>query len=86
MDSRWFDGVANVGVRPTVGDALDRVLEVHIFDFSVDLYGRELEVKFERFLRPEKRFSSIEELRAQIGRDAALAREILSSQPSMPRA
>lgn len=86
MDSRWFDGVANVGVRPTVGDALDRVLEVHIFDFSVDLYGRELEVKFERFLRPEKRFSSVEELRAQIGRDAALAREILSSQPSMPRA
>jgi riboflavin kinase / FMN adenylyltransferase len=86
MDSHWFDGVANVGVRPTVGDALDRVLEVHIFDFSLDLYGRDLEVKFESFLRPERRFSSIEELRAQIGRDAALAREILSSQPSMPHA
>jgi riboflavin kinase / FMN adenylyltransferase len=86
MDSRWYDGVANVGVRPTVGSALERVLEVHIFDFSGDRYGRDLEVKFERFLRPEKKFSSIDELRAQIVRDAALAREILSSHPSMPRA
>ena len=86
MDSRWLEGVANVGVRPTVGSALDRVLEVHIFDFSGDRYGHDLEVKFERFLRPEKKFSSIEELRTQIARDATLAREILSSQPSMPRA
>ncbi len=86
MDSQWLEGVANVGVRPTVGSALDRVLEVHIFDFSGDRYGHDLEVKFERFLRPEKKFSSIEELRTQIARDATLAREILSSQPSMPRA
>jgi riboflavin kinase/FMN adenylyltransferase len=86
LDSRWFEGVANVGVRPTVANALDRVLEVHIFDFSGDLYGHDLEVKFERFLRPEQKFSSIEELRAQIARDAALAREILSSPPSMQRA
>jgi riboflavin kinase/FMN adenylyltransferase len=86
MDSRWFEGVANVGVRPTVANALDRVLEVHIFDFSGDRYGHDLEVKFERFLRPERKFSSIEELRAQIARDAALAREILSSPPSMQRA
>jgi riboflavin kinase/FMN adenylyltransferase len=86
MDSQWLEGVANVGVRPTVGSALDRVLEVHIFDFSGDRYGHDLEVKFERFLRPEKKFRSIEELRTQIARDATLAREILSSQPSMPRA
>jgi riboflavin kinase / FMN adenylyltransferase len=86
MDSRWLDGVANVGVRPTVGNALERVLEVHIFDFSENCYGRDLEVKFERFLRPEKKFSSIEELRAQIARDAERAREILSSQTSVPRA
>lgn len=86
MNSRWFKGVANVGVRPTVGNALDRVLEVHIFDFSGDLYGYDLEVKFERFLRPEKKFSSIDELRDQIARDAALAREILTAPPSMQRA
>ena len=86
MDSHWLDGVANVGVRPTVGNALERILEVHIFDFSENCYGRDLEVKFERFLRPERKFSSIEELRAQIARDAKLAREILSSQTSVPRA
>jgi riboflavin kinase/FMN adenylyltransferase len=86
MDSRWFQGVANVGVRPTVANTLDRVLEVHIFDFSGDRYGQDLEVKFERFLRPEKKFSSLEELRTQIARDAALAREILSSPTSMQRA
>ena len=64
IDSQWLDGVANVGVRPTVGNALERVLEVHIFDFSEDCYGRDLEVKFERFLRSERKFSSVEELRA----------------------
>jgi riboflavin kinase/FMN adenylyltransferase len=86
MDSRWLEGVANVGVRPTVGSAADRVLEVHIFDFSADCYGQDLEVKFERFLRPEQKFPSIEELRTQIVRDVAHARRILSSQPSMPHA
>ena len=85
-NSQWLDGVANVGVRPTVGNTLERVLEVHIFDFSEDCYGRDLEVKFERFLRPETKFSSIEELRTQIGRDAAEAREILSAQTSVRRA
>lgn len=86
LGPRWLDGVANVGVRPTVGSSLERVLEVHIFDFEGVCYGRDLEVRFERFLRPERKFSSVEELRQQIVRDATHAREILSSQPSMPRA
>ena len=85
LDSRWFQGVANVGVRPTVGGS-ERVLEVHIFDYSGDCYGWEIEVKFEHFLRREHKFSSIDDLRAQIGRDAAEARRILNVQPSMPRA
>jgi riboflavin kinase / FMN adenylyltransferase len=86
MDSRWLDGVANVGVRPTVGGTAERVLEVYIFDYSGDCYGKDLEVKFERFLRPEQKFSSIEELRAQIARDATQARRFLSLQPSTPHA
>jgi riboflavin kinase/FMN adenylyltransferase len=86
LDSRWYNGVANVGVRPTVGGTVDRVLEVHIFDYSGDCYGHDLEVKFERFLRSEQKFSSLEELRAQIVRDAAEARRLLNSQPSMPHA
>ena len=85
LDSHWYQGVANVGVRPTVGGS-ERVLEIHIFDYSGDCYGRDLEVKFVRFLRREHKFSSIDDLRAQIGRDAAEARRILKVQPSMPRA
>ena len=69
-------GVANLGVRPTLDGAL-RVLEAHVFDFSGDLYGSEIEVEFVRFLRPEQRFASLELLREQIVADAASARQWL---------
>jgi len=51
---------------------------VHLFDFAGDLYGRDLEVEFVKFLRPEQKFAGVEELKAQIIRDAALAREVLA--------
>lgn len=69
-------GVANLGLRPTV-DGSTRVLEVHLFDFSGDLYGRELEVGFVRFLRPEIRFAALDPLREQIAADARQARQWL---------
>lgn len=65
-------GVANLGVRPTV-DGNHRLLEVHLLDFSSDLYGKTLEVTFLHHLRPEIRFESIEALRDQIHSDAAAA-------------
>ena len=52
-------------------------VEVHLFDFAGDLYGRELEVNFRQFLRPEQRFAGAAELRAQITLDVARARECL---------
>ena len=68
-------GVANIGVRPTVAHAGgERLLEVHLFDFSEDLYGTDLEVTFQRFLRPEQKFAGLEELKAQIARDVEAAR------------
>ena len=67
-------GVANLGLRPTV-DGTHRVLEVHLFDFSNDLYGKEIEVEFRRYIRPEMKFGGIEELREQIARDVRNARE-----------
>ncbi len=70
-------GVANLGVRPTV-DGASRVLEVHVFDFSGDLYGREIEIEFVRFLRPEQRFDSLDLLREQIVADADAARRWLA--------
>ncbi len=73
---RALDGVANLGVRPTV-DGEQRLLEVHLFDFSGDLYGSVLEVEFVRILRSEQKFGSLEELKAQIARDAEQAMYIL---------
>jgi len=76
---RWAErwpGVANIGHRPTV-DGQDVRLEVHLFDFDGDLYGAHLEVDFRLKLRAEQRFESFDALKAQIGRDAAAAREFL---------
>ena len=69
-------GMANVGFRPTV-DGRERRFEVHIFDFEGDLYGEELQVKFFARLRGEQRFSGLDALREQLGRDAEAAREVL---------
>ncbi|WP_084423035.1 bifunctional riboflavin kinase/FAD synthetase [Cohnella thermotolerans] len=75
------DGVINVGVRPTVdAPGGEPKLEVHLFDFSGDLYGGTLTVQFRHFLRPEMKFGSLDELIAQIGRDAQRARELLASE------
>jgi len=73
LGESWLRGVANLGVRPTISTDAARVLEVHLLDFKGDLYGREMEVQFFRFLRGEKKFTSLDELRAQIACDIALA-------------
>jgi riboflavin kinase/FMN adenylyltransferase len=66
-------GVANLGCRPTV-DGQRRFLEVHIFDFAHEIYGQRLQVIFHSKLRNEQRFSSLEELVAQIQQDINIAR------------
>jgi len=76
--TRWYDGVANLGRRPTVGGTQVQ-LEVHLFDMSADLYGRHLRVAFIDFLRPEKKFAGLPELKAQIAEDSGRAREILAA-------
>ena len=73
---RWYDGVANIGRRPTfAGDGV--LLEVHLFDVSPDLYGRWLRVQLVTRLREERRFDGIEALRRQIVADAEAARAVL---------
>ena len=73
----YTDGVASLGTRPTV-DGVEPLLEVHLFDYSGDLYGRRLSVEFVAKLRDEERFASLEALTEQMHRDAARAREILA--------
>ncbi len=78
-DGGTVKGVANIGLRPTVGGTESR-LEAHLFDFSDDLYDAELTVALHAFLREEQKFPNFEALRAQIEADAAQARLLLDSQ------
>lgn len=77
-DNRFIGGVANLGMRPTVAGN-NRTLEVHLFDFSEEIYGESLEIEFQNYLRPEKKFPNLESLCTQIQRDAEEARKFLES-------
>jgi riboflavin kinase/FMN adenylyltransferase len=74
---RTLGGVANLGVRPTVGGDPAPRLEVHLFDFAGDLYGRRLTVSLIEFLRPERKFDGLDALKAQIAADASDARKLV---------
>jgi riboflavin kinase/FMN adenylyltransferase len=78
VSGEWLDGVANLGRRPAVGGG-EFLVEVHLFDFNQDLYGRRLEVQFVEKIRNEANFSSLEALTAQMNIDAAQARAIFSA-------
>ena len=82
LAGRTVDGVANLGLRPTVGGLVPR-LEAHLFDTDVDLYGRHLRVALIEFIRAERKFAGLEALKAQIAQDAARARAILSRLPPL---
>jgi riboflavin kinase / FMN adenylyltransferase len=75
------DGVANLGLRPTVG-GLEPRLEAHLFDTTTDLYGRHLRVALVEFIRPEVKFAGLDALKSQIAKDAAQARAILAAEPA----
>lgn len=64
-------GVLNIGTRPTLDNGNDRTVEVHLIDYSGDLYGQTLDVRFISRIRDEKKFGSLEELKAQIRDDMA---------------
>ncbi len=71
---RRYEGVANIGVRPTV-DGREPLLEVHIFDFDEDIYGRLLTVTVHHKLREERKFPSLDALKAQIELDIQKTKE-----------
>lgn len=72
----WFDGVANFGNRPTV-DGARTLLESHLFDFEGDLYGKNLRIALIEFLRAERKFDGLDQLKGQIAEDSASARRML---------
>ncbi len=76
-DGRMIDGVASLGVRPMY-ELAEPLLEVWLFDFDEDLYGRTIETELIAFLRGEMAFDGLDALKVQIDADAAAAREVLS--------
>ncbi|MEQ8857685.1 MAG: bifunctional riboflavin kinase/FAD synthetase [Pseudomonadales bacterium] len=75
---RTHQGIANVGVRPTV-EGKEPLLEVHLFDFADDVYGRLLTVEFKRKIRDERAFDGLDALKAQIDRDIVETREFFAN-------
>jgi riboflavin kinase/FMN adenylyltransferase len=77
-EARWRPGVASVGRRPTVNPSAVPLLEVHLLDYSAELYQRHLQVRFLEKLREEQKYEGVPALRAAIARDAAQARNHFS--------
>ncbi len=76
VDHAKYLGIANMGIRPTVGGTRP-VLETHIFDFEKDIYGRRITVQFIEKIREEVKFDSIDLLKSQIKKDIEEAKKIL---------
>lgn len=74
-DGSAHNGVANIGVRPTVSGSPKPILEVHLLDFDGNLYGERIEVVFHRKLREEQKFESVDKLREQLQKDIAQAKQ-----------
>jgi len=83
VEGKRYDGAAYLGTRPTYDNGMP-VLEVFLFSFEGDLYGRDIEVEFIDFVRGDRKFASSEELVAQMQADCARAAEILAAAPVTP--
>jgi riboflavin kinase/FMN adenylyltransferase len=80
IDGVLYHGVVNLGYRPTVSHgAPQRILEIHLLDFQRDIYGQDLELRFVRYLRPERKFDSLDALARQIDLDVRQARELCAA-------
>lgn len=80
LDGVLHHGVVNLGIRPTVAkDKSQRTLEIHLLDFNQDIYGQEIEIRFLQYLRPEKKFASVDALVRQIKTDVNQARKLCAA-------
>ncbi len=76
LEGEIYSGVANFGIKPTVGGTTP-LCETHIFDYSGDCYGKTAEISFVEFIRPEQKFNSVEELKEQVALDIDKAWSVL---------
>ncbi len=78
-DGIWYDGMMNIGYRPTISNSTGQTLEVHIFDFSEDLYGTMLTVSFITKLRDEVKFDGVDQLKQQLKQDEETIRALFAT-------
>ena len=78
LEGTVFNGMLNIGRRPTL-NGQDKTIEVHLFDFERTIYGEDISISFLDFLRPEKKFSGLDELKEQLYRDRMLASKFFES-------
>ena len=78
IDGKWYRGVTNVGLRPTLRDGGEPTVETLLLDFSGDLYGKEMELRLYRFLRETRKMASLKDVEKQVEKDAAEARRLLA--------
>jgi riboflavin kinase/FMN adenylyltransferase len=79
VDDQWYKGMVNIGHRPTLDNGDNISIEVNIFDFDSDIYGKPIRLQFIRFLRLEFKLGSIEQLREQLSYDKELSNTILDN-------
>jgi riboflavin kinase/FMN adenylyltransferase len=79
-EGKTYKAMANIGHRPTIGDRTENnpLIEVNLFDFDGDLYGKQIHVRFIDRIRDEEKFAGLEALKAQLGQDREKAKEILA--------
>lgn len=80
INGRKYGGVANIGIKPTVGVLSRPLCETHIFDFDGDLYGADVKISFVDFIREEKKFENLEMLSERAKKDAETAKRILEKE------
>ena len=78
IDGARLDGIANMGIRPTVGGS-SPVLEVHLFNFNKNIYGKRIKVEFKNKIREEQKFDNIDALKDQIHKDINVAKKLLNN-------
>ena len=78
LDNNTYQGIANMGLRPTVGGT-NPVLEIHLFDFDKDIYSKRLRVKFIKKIRDEKKFENLDMLKLQIQKDISIAKNFINN-------
>lgn len=79
IDGKWYQGVCNIGVKPTVEEDSETLLEAHVFGINADTYGTEVSVCLQSYVRREQKFSTVDELKKRMQKDIECAKKYFDS-------